>query len=106
MDRNLAGLGAEHGALDAHNVADVILLERGIGVLANVVAPNIDLNVARAVQNMRKARLAHDALGHHASCDADGLAFELVKVGKDVGAVMRLIKRGMTVRILPGCLQI
>ena len=77
MNANLAGLRAEHIALDADEVAQVEqLLEDGVvesRVLAvgKCVARHIDLYSSLRVLQFCESRLAHDALRHDASCDAD-----------------------------------
>ena len=61
----LAGLGAEHLALDTDDIAHVQLLEGSIGLLAQLVAADIQLDIALVIAQVGKACLAHHALGHH-----------------------------------------
>ena len=46
MDRDLAGLGAEHFAGDADDIADIIFLEILILFLAHVVSGHVALDIA------------------------------------------------------------
>ena len=46
---HLAALGAEHLALDADDIADVVLLEAVIGLLVHLVLPGVDLDAAGLV---------------------------------------------------------
>ena len=85
---DLAGLGAEHEALHADDVADVEALEGLVGLLAHVVAADVDLNAALAIQQVREAGLAHHAAGHHAACDGDGLFNVVGEVAHDLRGVI------------------
>ena len=46
------------------NVADVCLFESGVIFVAEIVAADVKLYASRAIEKMRKARLAHDPLGN------------------------------------------
>ena len=96
-DGNLAHLGAEHFALDADDITDVQLFESGIGLIAQQVALDKNLDVALLVAQMGKAGLAHDALGHHAAGQRDdltGLGF-----GGQVGKLLFEVGRVRILRI-------
>jgi hypothetical protein len=97
LDGQLAGLGAEQGALGAQDVAEVPVLERFVGGLAQRVAGNVELDAAGHVLDGGEARLAHHALEHHPAGHGRahpgrlqflvGLAgTRLVQVGGQVGA--------------------
>lgn len=98
---DLALLGAENLALDADDVADVELLVALVYVFADVVALDIELKAAVAVGHVREGRLAHDALRHHAACEADGLALELVKMLVDVAGIVIALEANLLERSLP-----
>ena len=66
-DGEFAGLRAEERALDGDDVAEVERLPGGIGFFADVALRDEVLHVAREVADGREARLAHDALEHHAA---------------------------------------
>ena len=97
-DAQLAGLGAEHLALHADDVAHVQLLEGGVGLLAQLVAADVQLDVALIVPQVGKACLAHHALGHHAACKGHGLA--AVGLVGQVGKLFLQVGRIGVLRIL------
>src|SRR4029453_17248242 len=57
-DRELAPAGAEDGALDPDDVADVDREEAPVGVVAELVHPRLDLDLAGAVLQVEERRLA------------------------------------------------
>jgi hypothetical protein len=65
VQRQLAGARLEQLAFGADDVAQVPVLERGIGFLADGVARHVELDAARRVLQGREAGLAHDTLEHH-----------------------------------------
>ena len=72
VDGEFAGLGAEQFAARADDVAHVPGFEVGVAAFRQFVAAEVDLHArAAAVLDGGEARLAHDALAHHASGDAD-----------------------------------
>ena len=72
VDGEFAGLGAEQFAARADDVAHVPGFEVGVAAFRQFVAAEVDLHArAAAVLDGGEARLAHDALAHHASRDAD-----------------------------------
>ena len=94
---NLAHLGAENLALDADNVADVQLLEGGIGLIAQQIALDENLDVTLLVAQMGKAGLAHDALGHHTAGQRDDLAG--LGFGRQLGKFLFEVGRVRVLRI-------
>ena len=70
----LAGLGAEHLAPHADDVAHVQLFEGGVGLLPQLVPADVELDVALVVPQVGKAGLAHHPLGHHAARQGGGAA--------------------------------
>ena len=64
--RQLARLGLEQHAGGREDVADVVLLEGLVGV-AERIALQEDLDLPGAILQLGEARLAHDALEHHAA---------------------------------------
>ena len=79
VDRNLAGLRFENAALDADNIADVHLLERGVGLLAERIPRDVALYRPLKILNVAERRLAHDPLRHHSARDGNGLSLERVE---------------------------
>ena len=76
MHRHFTRLRFEHEALEAENVADIIVLFIGhIILFADILAGNVNLNVAALIRDMRKGRLAHNTAGHHSACHGNRLAF-------------------------------
>ena len=73
----LLGLGLEHIAADADDVADVVLSEVGKLLLAHGVGAHIELYLAPAVLYMAEYGFAHAPFGHHAAADGDGFPLEL-----------------------------
>jgi hypothetical protein len=67
-NRKLAGLRLEQHSGRREDVADVVFLEGFVGV-AERVALQEDLDLSGAVLQLGEARLAHDALEHHAARD-------------------------------------
>jgi hypothetical protein len=70
LHRELTGPGLEQRAFGAEDVADVPALEFVVR-RAERGGLQEHLDVAAAVAQLGEARLAHDALGHHAACDRD-----------------------------------
>ena len=83
-DAHLAPLGAEHLALDAHDVADVELLELLVDGLVHLVLAGIELDAAVPVLQIAEGHLAHAPLAHQAACHLDGLALHGVKIVLDL----------------------
>ena len=81
LDGQFAGLGLHQRADDTEDVAQVPALERGVDVLADLVAGDIDLDAAGDVLQRGERGLAHDPLQHHAAgdLDLDRQAFELFR---------------------------
>ena len=71
VQRQLASARLEQLALGADDVAQVPVLEGGVGFLAHVVARDVDLEAAGGVLQGGEAGLAHHPLEHHAAGDAD-----------------------------------
>ena len=65
--RKLAGLGLEQASLGAEDVAEVVVLEGLVRALADAVAGDVELDAPAHVLHRGEARLAHDALEHHAA---------------------------------------
>ena len=66
-DAHLAPLGAEHLALDAHDVADVVLLELLVDGFVHLVLTGIELDAAVPVLQVAEGHLAHAPLAHEAA---------------------------------------
>ena len=106
-----AGLGAEHLALHADDIAHVQLLEGGVGLFAQLIAADVQLNVALIVPQVGKACLAHYALGHHTAGQRHGLAAvglvgQVGKLGLQIGRVGILRVFGQGERIVACSLQV
>ena len=89
---HLAALGAEHLALDADDIADVVLLEAVVLLLIHLVLAGVELDAAGLVLQIAKADLAHAAFAHQAARDADLAALKRVKVVLDVLSVVRHVE--------------
>ena len=83
---DLAALGLEHLALNAHDIADIDLFELGEGLLAQLVDADIELDASLAVLKIAEHGFAHPALGHDASSDGDLFPFHLLKLFLHVSA--------------------
>ena len=83
-DAHLAPLGAERLALDAHDVADVELLELLIDLFVHLVLTGVELDAAVPVLQIAERYLTHAALAHEAACHLDGLALHRVEVVLDL----------------------
>ena len=94
VDGDFPRLGAEGHAGDAQNVADVVLLEGGVLVHAQVVPGDVDLDVALPVQQMGEGSLAHDAAGGHAARQGHLDTLHGLEVVNDLPAVMGHIEAG------------
>ena len=105
VNADLAGAGLEYLTHYAYDIADVIGLEQGIGLLAYIVPLYVYLYAALIVQYVGKAGLAHDALGHHAARNAYYLVFQLVVIVQDVNAVILLVKAYLFKGVHAGFLQ-
>ena len=81
------GLGAEEGALEAHDVADVQLLEPAEGLVPQHLALHVGLDAAGAVLEMAERRLAELAHQHEAAGQAEG-GVQLVELRPGHGPVL------------------
>ena len=95
---HLAQARAEHRAADADHVSEVEVLEARVGVLADVVRPDVDLYLAVAVEEMREARLAHHAARHHAPGDGHFRPLERGEIFENLGRAVRLVEARQPVR--------
>ena len=84
LHAHLARAGAEHHALCTHDVADVHGLEVLVGFGAQHIPLQIQLDLAFAVEDVRKSGLAHDALADDAAGHAHFLALERFKPAEDL----------------------
>ncbi|MPM77660.1 hypothetical protein SDC9_124668 [bioreactor metagenome] len=80
-DAHLAPLGAEHLAVHAHDVADVVFFKRPVNFLVHLVLPGVELDAAVPVLQIAEADLAHAPLAHETARDFHGLALHGVKIG-------------------------
>ena len=87
-DAHLALLGAEHVALDAYDITDVIFPEAVIGLLVHLVLPGVDLDAAGLVLQIAEGHLAHAPLAHKTARQRDGLPLQLVELVLDLLCVM------------------
>ncbi|MNS62151.1 hypothetical protein D3C72_952010 [compost metagenome] len=94
LHRQLALVGAEQLAAGADDVAQVPVLERGVDLFADLVARDVELDLAAAVLHGGEAGLAHHALEHHAAGDRDfdRAGFERGLVGL---AILRVQRGGL-----------
>ena len=103
LDGDLAALGTEDRADDAEDITDVVFLEPLVLFLADVVAGDVHLDAAVAVQDITECSLAHDALAHQAACDGNLFAVHLLEVVLDLHAVgihiPRLVEERITARL-------
>jgi hypothetical protein len=104
-DGLFTALGEVHNALDAHNVANIVLAELQILRLVHLVLPSVELDAAGAVLQIKEGHLAHGALAHEATCHSDGLTHQSIKLLLDLRSVMGYIKFGQHKGIFPGFTQ-
>ena len=110
-DAELTGLGAEHLAFDADDVAQVQFFKGCVGLIAQLVPADVELDIALVVPQMGKACLAHDALGHHATCQrhlfaAVGLIGQILEFLLQVGGIGVLRELGQGKGIVARSLQV
>ena len=84
MNRDLALLGTEHGALHAQDITDIPLLKVGIVFLAHIIPAHIYLQPSGGIQQIHKAGLTHHAAAHHAAGNAYRFALQRLKVIPDL----------------------
>ena len=58
-DGNFTGAGLEEGAFDAQGIAGVQLLEDRVLIVGQLVAGDVDLNLARSVSQVDEGNLSH-----------------------------------------------
>ena len=81
VHRDFARLRLEYKALEAHDVADIVILFIGkIIFLADVLPGDVNLNRPAPVGDMRKGRLAHNAAGHHSARQGDGFSLVCLEI--------------------------
>ena len=90
--RGLARPGPEHAPLHADVVAEVQELHEPVGLVADVVAPHVELNASRPVLDVRERRLAVPAERYQATRHPDrdlGLGIERrERLGRRVGPLV------------------
>lgn len=102
MTRTLISpLGAEHLAVHADNVTDVILLKALIERLVHFVLTGVELNAAGAVLQIAERDLAHAPLGHEPSGYFDRLALHGVEVVLDLLGGGVPVEFGLLEGVLP-----
>ena len=108
-DGHFAPLGTEHLADNAHDIADIVLLETVIVILIHLVLAGVDLDTAGLVLHVAEGHLTHAALAHQAARHTDGSALQRVKVILDILRVMGHVKlcdlEGIAALVLQ-CLQL
>ncbi len=102
---DLAPLGLEHLALDAHDVADVGLLELGEGLLPQLIHADIQLDAALHVLEVAEHGLTHPPLAHNAARHGGGLALQGVKALLNIGGAVGHHILGNLKGVLPGGLE-
>ena len=106
-DAHLTLLGAEHVALDAYDITDVIFPEAVIGLLVHLVLPGVDLDAAGLILQIAEGHLAHAPLAHKTARQRDGLPLQLVELVLDLLCVMGHViagdLEGVHTRLLQGC---
>ena len=93
-DGHFAPLGAEHLAVDADDVADVVLLEAVIVVRVHLVLAGVELDAAGFILQVAEGHLAHAALAHQTAGHGNGLALQRVKVVLDILGVVGDVEPG------------
>ena len=88
-DGRLAPLGLEDIALDADDIADVVLLEILELGLRHLVKLDVELDAPGVILQIAEEDLAHAALAHDAPRQADIAPFHPGKVCLDGGGVRR-----------------
>ena len=88
VHRDFSGFGFENRSADADDVADVILLEGRVGLLAHRVPGHVHLHHSLQILHVAEARLAHDALGHQPSGDRDLASLQGIKLLPDLAGMM------------------
>ena len=105
MDGHFPGAGLEYLAFDPQDVPDIIGLKGRIGFFPHIVPAHIDLDASLIVQQVGKAGLAHDPLGHHPACQGYFLAFQGVVVFHHVPAIATLVVPNLDKGVLACLLQ-
>ncbi len=75
FDGFFAGLGCEEFSFDADDVTEVGEFCGVVGVFADAIAFEEDLEGVGAIAEVDEHEFAHAAFGHDAACDGDGFAF-------------------------------
>ena len=79
LDAQFPLFGAKHLAFNADQVAYIHLFEIRIGVIADYIPADIELNGTTFILQVRKAGLSHNALTHHAPCNGDDIPTLLLR---------------------------
>ena len=95
MHGYLLGLGLEHEARHADDIADIIFSEIGKFLLGHIILADIQLKLATVVFYVAEYCLSHATLGHYAACDLNGLAVERIVIGLDIGRICASNKFGL-----------
>ena len=109
MHGNFPRLGFEHDALYAQDISQVVLLKGRVGLLAHVVALDIDLDFTLAIQQVGKGSLAHDPAAGHPAGNGDRLSLQLIILRGDFLRAVGHVKAGNGIGVLPGghqCLEL
>ena len=105
----LAALGANHNALDAHDIAQVKLAQALPVILVHIIDTAEELDIARRVAQHDEHNLALTALGNNTATDLHdvGCVLAIGKIGilgLDVGHVILNI-RMLGIRVLASGIQ-
>ena len=93
-DRDFLRLGLKYFALNANNIANVVLLETGILFFAHLVDLHEQLDTAGGVLQVAEHNLALAALAHQTAGNLDVLLFVSVVVSLDGSGISVEIKLG------------
>src|SRR6185369_12469253 len=78
LDRDLAGLGGEHGAADADEIAKIEVFEDLELIVAENILLRVNLDASGLISNVNKLALAHLAVSCNAARECDFLSFGII----------------------------
>ena len=96
---------AEHLAVYTDDVADVPFFELLIGLFANHVELDVDLDFAACIRDVKEGSFAHRTFAHDSTCNRYRFFLQLVELLCNLLCINGAVKTGLCKRVIACLLQ-